>query len=105
MKEIIDSEFDPTQYNVVVIDFWADWCQPCKMLMPVFQKLANEFTTVTFAKANVDENPKLTTQYGISGIPALLFFKNGKIVTKLLGVQSEGKLRQTITEILNSSTT
>lgn len=105
MQEIIDSKVDLHASKFVIIDFWADWCQPCKILMPVFQKLANEFTTVTFAKANVDENPKLTTQYGISGIPALLFFKNGEIVTKLLGVQSEGKLRQTITEILNSSST
>jgi len=100
MKEIIDSEIDLTATEITVIDFWADWCQPCKMLMPVVSKMEQEFNSIKFYKANVDENPGLTTKYSVTGIPCLLIFKDGSEFTRLSGLQTEKKLRDFLTGLL-----
>lgn len=100
MNEIIGSAFNPADYSVAIVDFWADWCMPCKMLMPTLTKLSGEMNEVTFLKANVEENRELAQQYGISSIPALLVFKNGQIVNKLVGLQSESKIREALVKAM-----
>ena len=96
MKEIFNSNFNATDCPVTIIDFWADWCMPCKMLLPTVTKLASEMTDVAFFKANVEENLELVKEHGISSIPALLIFKNGNVVAKLVGLQSEAKIREAL---------
>ena len=72
--------------KVVVVDCWADWCSPCKMIAPIIEKLAEEYSgRVLFGKLNVDENPKTASKYGIMSIPTLLVFKSAKLVDTIVG--------------------
>lgn len=73
----------------VLIDFWASWCGPCKMLMPVIEELAGEVTDAKICKVNVDEQPDLAAKYGVMSIPTLVVIKNGQTVNKTVGVQSK----------------
>jgi thioredoxin 1 len=73
-----------------LVDFWAEWCGPCKMLGPVVEELAKEYSgRVKVGKVNVDKNQSLAEKYGIRGIPTIILFKDGKIVEQLTGVQSK----------------
>ncbi len=76
----------------VLLDFWADWCGPCKMLSPVVEELAQEHPEISFGKVNVDEAPELAQRYQISAIPTLLLFKDGKPVDMSVGVKSKAAL-------------
>ena len=77
----------------VLVDFWAPWCGPCRMLAPVLAEVAAEKgDKIKVGKVNVDENPELAAQYGISGIPALLLFKNGQIAGSLVGFKPKSEL-------------
>lgn len=81
----------------VVVDFWAEWCQPCKMLMPVMEKLVEEFNgKFLLAKVNSDEQQKLGKTYGVRGIPNVKIFRNGEVVGEFTGVQSESYIRTVI---------
>lgn len=74
--------------KLTVIDFWAEWCGPCRAIGPVIEELSKEYAgKVNIGKVNVDNNPQLSTQYGITSIPAILFVKDGKVVDKLVGAQ------------------
>jgi thioredoxin 1 len=74
-----------------VIDFWAEWCGPCRAIGPVIEELAKEYDgKVKVGKLNVDENPQVSMNYGITSIPAILFVKNGQVVDKLVGAQPKG---------------
>ena len=78
----------------VVVDFWAQWCGPCKMMAPVFEKLAGQFEgKVTFAKVDVDENQQYAGQFGIRGIPTLVVFDGGKEVNRIVGFAPESQIR------------
>jgi len=93
--EIIDFK------GLVVVDFFSMWCRPCNMLMPVFERLAMapQNIDIRFAKLNTMENPVVTQQFGISAIPAILFFKDGNLVRKLLGYTTEDQLQKHINEL------
>lgn len=85
--EVTDQTFDEfvQTHEKVVVDCWAAWCAPCRILSPVIDELAQEKNGITFAKLNVDQNRGVPARYGIMSIPTLLYFKNGKLVDKTLG--------------------
>ncbi len=81
----------------VLVDFWAEWCGPCKQLSPVIDELANELSgKVKVVKVNIDEAPNAPTKYGVRGIPTLILFKDGKVVDSRVGGAPKGQLQQWI---------
>jgi len=81
--------------GIILVDFFAEWCGPCKMTGPIVDQLSEEIKEVKFVKINVDENPDLASQYSIFSIPTFVIFKNGKIVSQFVGAQSkEGFLQE-----------
>ena len=85
----------------VLVDFWADWCGPCKMIAPVVDELAKEYSgKIKVGKVDVDSNSSIASQYGIMSIPTLIFFKGGRVMAQLTGVQSKASLKQKIEENL-----
>lgn len=80
--------------NVVLADFYADWCGPCQMLAPVLDKIAEDYPQITVAKINTDKEQELALNFGIESIPTLLLFKGGKLVSKATGYRSEEQISQ-----------
>jgi len=77
--------------KLTVVDFWAEWCGPCRAIGPVIEELSKEYDgKVNVGKVNVDHNPQLSINYGVTSIPAILFLKNGQVVDKLVGAQPKG---------------
>ncbi|MBQ3461370.1 MAG: thioredoxin [Solobacterium sp.] len=93
-----EKEFNETLNTnpLVFVDFYADWCGPCKMLGPVVEELAGETPDVTFVKVNVDDLPEIAQKYGIMSIPALFVFKNGEVAGQSLGFQPKGALKAVV---------
>lgn len=85
--------------NLVIVDFFADWCGPCKMLSAVLDKLKAENPDINFYKVNVDDNPQLAEQFEVSSIPNVIFFKNGKIVDRSIGFKTFRQLQDMIDKI------
>lgn len=85
----------------VLVDFWAEWCGPCRMLAPVIERIAtaNEGKLVV-GKMNVDENQETPQKYGIQGIPTILFFKKGELVNQIVGFQSQENIQQAINDLI-----
>ena len=98
--EITDSNIAETltNNNITVVDFWAPWCGPCRMLGPIIEELATENTDIAIGKMNVDENSQ-AVKYGIRGIPTIIFFKNGEVADKIVGVKSKAELQAKINEL------
>jgi thioredoxin 1 len=80
----------------VLLDFWASWCGPCRMLSPIVDKIADENSSITVGKVNVDEQPELARQFGVMSIPTLIVFKNGKITQQSVGVRLKGAILKMI---------
>ncbi|HEX5281337.1 MAG TPA: thioredoxin TrxA [Micropepsaceae bacterium] len=81
----------------VVVDFWAEWCGPCRMIAPSLEELASEYDgKVTVAKMNIDENPQTPTRYGVRGIPTLMIFRNGQVTATKIGALPKTKIKEWI---------
>jgi thioredoxin 1 len=103
---VTDAAFEKTvlQSNIpVIVDFWAPWCGPCKMVAPILDKLAKEYEgKILVAKINTDENPEWMMKYGIQGIPTMLFVAGGKIVHRQVGALPERMLRDTVAQFMET---
>ncbi len=98
--EIINNDvFEETiKEGVTLVDFFATWCGPCKMLGPVLEELSTEMTDVKFVKVDVDDNPELAEKFGIMSIPSVFLFKNGEVAGSFLGLQSKENVKAFIEE-------
>ena len=85
----------------LVVDFWATWCGPCRMVAPIIEELANEYDgKVIIGKCDVEDNEDLTGEFGIRNIPTILFFKNGEVVDKVIGAQPKAKIEEKIKALI-----
>ena len=92
--DVIDSN------KPVLVDFWAEWCGPCRVLGPILDEVANEIgENAKIVKVNVDDNRELAEKFGIRGIPTMIFFKNGQAAKTLVGVQAKEEIKKTLEEL------
>jgi len=101
---VTDAAFEKTVLQSslpVIVDFWAPWCGPCRMVAPILDKLAKEYAgKLLVAKVNTDENPEWAMRYGVQGIPTMLFIFNGKVVYRQVGALPERMLRNVVSQFL-----
>jgi len=103
-QAVTDSNFDAVvtaSEQPVVVDFWATWCGPCRMISPIVDQLAEKYAgRVNVVKCNVDESTEIPVKFGIRNIPTLLFFKNGELVDRLVGAAPQAELEKKIESLL-----
>jgi thioredoxin 1 len=101
-RAVTDDSFQSDVLNAdgpVLVDFWAEWCGPCKQIAPALEEIARELgEKLTVAKLNIDDNPKTTAQYNVRGIPTLLIFKGGQVVAQKMGALPKGKIMEWISQ-------
>ena len=106
VKEVNDDSFEAQVLNSdkpVLVDFWAPWCAPCRMLAPTVEAVAQNFeSTASVVKLNVDDNPAVSQRYGIKGIPTLILFKNGKEEERVVGATSKDAISRMIDKHVQS---
>ena len=103
MLEVNEENFDKEVLKCdkpVVVDFWAPWCGPCKILGPIFEKVSEQVSGMKFAKMNVDENQGLAQQMSILGIPCMIVFKNGEESERIVGILEEDKLKAKLESLI-----
>ena len=103
-KHVTDDSFNADVLKAetpVLVDFWAEWCGPCKQIAPALEALATEMNDkVTIAKLNIDENPMTPSKYGVRGIPTLMLFKDGQVAATKIGALPKGKLAEWLDSVL-----
>lgn len=103
IKSLNESNFDNTilSNDLVLVDFSADWCGPCRVFQPILENVAESYEgKALVSKVNVDTSPELTQQYGVRSIPALFYFHKGELIEKTTGIQSKSKIAKSIDKLL-----
>jgi thioredoxin 1 len=107
VKEVNDASFEETvlqSKQPVLVDFWAAWCAPCRMIAPTVEAVAEQYSaSAAVVKLNVDENPSVSQRYGIKGIPTLILFREGKEAERIVGATSKESLSRLIEKNLNAT--
>ena len=96
---LTDSSFDieKSKYSLLVVDFWAAWCDPCKMVSPIIEQLAEQYAgKIVFGKVNVGENPHISQRFGIQSIPTLMIVKEGQVIDVMIGALPKGQIENRI---------
>lgn len=103
MEHLTESNFkEKTAKGNVIVDFWAEWCGPCKMIGPIFEELSKEMKDIAFTKLNVDENGEIAGEHGVRGIPTMILFTDGKEVGRIVGFMPKEALKSKIESTFNN---
>ena len=101
--ELTEQDFEQTvtTNGIVLVDFWAEWCGPCKMIAPVLEEIAGEHADrIQIAKLNVDDNPDVARRYEVLSIPTLILFQNGELTKRLVGAKGKGQLLAELADVI-----